>query len=161
MIRRTALVSAAAATLVLAPTAAFAYDAPGFQGELSTARLQLEESIAIWRELGDKEGLARSLFGLGNVAVNQGDEAVALSILEEARVLLREVGDKPSVVIGYAMTEKQGGSDLRETQTTARFSHSADYHGKTAHWYELTGHKWFCSVPQSDGFFTLPRSTAR
>jgi putative acyl-CoA dehydrogenase len=67
----------------------------------------------------------------------------------------REVGDKPSVVIGYAMTEKQGGSDLRQTQTTARFSHSADYHGQTAHWYELTGHKWFCSVPQSDGFFTL------
>ena len=55
------------------------------------------------------------------------------------------------------MTEKQGGSDLRETQTTARFSHSSDYHGKTARWYELTGHKWFCSVPQSDGFFTLAK----
>ncbi|MCE1242110.1 acyl-CoA dehydrogenase family protein [Oryzomicrobium sp.] len=69
----------------------------------------------------------------------------------------REVADKPSVVIGYAMTEKQGGSDLRETQTTAVFSHAADYHGATAHWYELTGHKWFCSVPQSDGFFTLAK----
>lgn len=69
----------------------------------------------------------------------------------------REVAEKPSVVIGYAMTEKQGGSDLRQTQTTARFSHSADYHGATAHWYELTGHKWFCSVPQSDGFFTLAK----
>lgn len=69
----------------------------------------------------------------------------------------REVGEKPSVVIGYAMTEKQGGSDLRETRTTARFSHSEDYHGQTADWYELTGHKWFCSVPQSDGFFTLAK----
>ena len=69
----------------------------------------------------------------------------------------REVSDKSSVVIGYAMTEKQGGSDLRETQTTARFSHAGDYHGATAHWYELTGHKWFCSVPQSDGFFTLAK----
>lgn len=69
----------------------------------------------------------------------------------------REVADKPSVVIGYAMTEKQGGSDLRETQTTAAFSHSAGYHGATAHWYVLTGHKWFCSVPQSDGFFTLAK----
>ena len=68
-----------------------------------------------------------------------------------------EVADKSSVVIGYAMTEKQGGSDLRETQTTARFSQSSDYHGATAHWYELTGHKWFCSVPQSDGFFTLAK----
>jgi putative acyl-CoA dehydrogenase len=69
----------------------------------------------------------------------------------------REVGHKPSVVVGYAMTEKQGGSDLRETQTTARYAHSGDYHGATAHWYELTGHKWFCSVPQSDGFFTLAK----
>ena len=69
----------------------------------------------------------------------------------------REVADKAAVVIGYAMTEKQGGSDLRETQTTAVFSHSADYHGATAHWYELTGHKWFCSVPVSDGFFTLAK----
>ena len=69
----------------------------------------------------------------------------------------REVADKPSVVIGYAMTEKQGGSDLRQTQTTARFTHTEAYHGATAHWYELTGHKWFCSVPQSDGFFTLAK----
>lgn len=69
----------------------------------------------------------------------------------------REVAEKPGVVVGYAMTEKQGGSDLRETQTTAVYSHEADYHGAAAHWYELTGHKWFCSVPQSDGFFTLAK----
>ena len=69
----------------------------------------------------------------------------------------REVGAKPSVVVGYAMTEKQGGSDLRETQTTARYIQTSAYHGATAHWYELTGHKWFCSVPQSDGFFTLAK----
>src|SRR5437868_5852566 len=69
----------------------------------------------------------------------------------------REVADKPAVVIGYAMTEKQGGSDLRETQTTALFSHSEDYHGAHAAWYTLTGHKWFCSVPVADGFFTLAK----
>ncbi|MFT7113041.1 MAG: putative acyl-CoA dehydrogenase [Porticoccaceae bacterium] len=69
----------------------------------------------------------------------------------------KEVAEKSSVVIGYAMTEKQGGSDLRETITTAQFSHTDQYHGATAYWYELTGHKWFCSVPQSDGFFTLAK----
>ena len=53
----------------------------------------------------------------------------------------REVGAKTAVIVGYAMTEKQGGSDLRETQTCAVVSHSADYHGASAHWYELTGHK--------------------
>lgn len=71
-----------------------------------------------------------------------------------------EVADKKSVVVGYAMTEKQGGSDLRETQTLARFSHADTYHGGKADWYALTGHKWFCSVPVADGFFTLARTDA-
>jgi len=68
-----------------------------------------------------------------------------------------EVAQKKSVVIGYAMTEKQGGSDLRETRTTALHSHCDDYHGERADWYTLTGHKWFCSVPVADGFFTLAK----
>jgi alkylation response protein AidB-like acyl-CoA dehydrogenase len=46
---------------------------------------------------------------------------------------------------GMAFTEKQGGSDLRANSTIAEPLGDG--------WYELTGHKWFCSVPQSDGFF--------
>jgi len=71
-----------------------------FQGEASTARTRQEESIAIWRELGDKHGLANALFSLGEVVVNQGDERAALSILEECRVLFQQVGDKPFYVRG-------------------------------------------------------------
>ena len=54
------------------------------------------------------------------------------------------------------MTEKQGGSDLRQTQTTARFA-EATSDGRV---YLLNGHKWFFSVPQSDGFFTLAQAKA-
>src|SRR5699024_11781618 len=79
------------------------------------------------------------------------------SLGTEYQINRAEVANKDAVVIGNAMTEKQGGSDLRQTQTTAVFSHSEDYHGATADWYELTGHKWFCSVPQADGFFTLAK----
>jgi putative acyl-CoA dehydrogenase len=57
------------------------------------------------------------------------------------------VPDKLGAMVGMAMTEKQGGSDLRSTQTRAR--RAAD------DWYELRGHKWFCSAPMSDGFLTL------
>lgn len=57
---------------------------------------------------------------------------------------------KRAAVIGYAMTEKQGGSDLRETQTTAEAL------GEDA--YAITGHKWFCSVPVADGFYTLAQT---
>ena len=52
------------------------------------------------------------------------------------------------------MTEKQGGSDLRETQTTARFIERGA-HGEI---YSITGHKWFFSVPVADGFYTLART---
>ena len=61
---------------------------------------------------------------------------------------------KTGITVGYAMTEKQGGSDLRQTETTARFL-EATPEGRV---YLLTGHKWFFSVPQSDGFFTLART---
>lgn len=63
---------------------------------------------------------------------------------------------KTGASIGYAMTEKQGGSDLRQTQTTARFAETT----KDGRVYLLTGHKWFFSVPVSDGFFTLARAEA-
>jgi putative acyl-CoA dehydrogenase len=56
---------------------------------------------------------------------------------------------KGGVTIGMAMTEKQGGSDLRAVQTQAE--RSGDF-------WRLTGHKWFCSAPMSDAFFTLART---
>jgi putative acyl-CoA dehydrogenase len=64
------------------------------------------------------------------------------------------ITQKTGAVIGYAMTEKQGGSDLRRTQTTATFV--ADEDG--AQIYSITGHKWFFSVPTSDGFYTLAQT---
>lgn len=54
---------------------------------------------------------------------------------------------KSGLTLGMAMTEKQGGSDVRANMTRAR-STSGDE-------VELTGHKWFCSAPMSDGFLTL------
>ena len=59
------------------------------------------------------------------------------------------VRHKDGATIGMAMTEKQGGSDLRAVQTRAEL--------RAGDW-RLTGHKWFCSAPMSDGFFTLARA---
>ena len=55
---------------------------------------------------------------------------------------------KGGATIGMAMTEKQGGSDLRAVQTVATPEGTV---------YSLNGHKWFCSAPMSDAFFTLAR----
>jgi len=59
------------------------------------------------------------------------------------------LGRKGAATMGMAMTEKQGGSDLRQTASRAE---PAD-----GHW-RLTGHKWFCSAPMSDGFLTLAQA---
>jgi putative acyl-CoA dehydrogenase len=60
--------------------------------------------------------------------------------------------DKAGVLIGMAMTEKQGGSDVRANTTEARALGDGTY--------ELIGHKWFCSAPTSDGFLTLAQAPA-
>ncbi len=57
--------------------------------------------------------------------------------------------------VGMTMTEKQGGSDLRATQTTARPTSNRRGPGEV---YALDGHKWFFSVPHSDLFVTLAQT---
>ena len=59
--------------------------------------------------------------------------------------------DKAGLTLGMAMTEKQGGSDVRANSTRAE---PAGAHGE----YRLTGHKYFVSAPMSDGFVTLAQA---
>ncbi|GJL94213.1 MAG: acyl-CoA dehydrogenase [Hyphococcus sp.] len=59
--------------------------------------------------------------------------------------------DKNAATIGMAMTEKQGGSDVRANTTRAEPDGDA---------YMLTGHKWFCSAPMCDAFLTLAQTDA-
>ena len=64
--------------------------------------------------------------------------------------------DKKGVTIGMAMTEKQGGSDLRTNTTRATALNGGGPGGE----YALTGHKWFCSAPMCDAFLTLAYTDA-
>ncbi len=61
---------------------------------------------------------------------------------------------KGSAIAGMAMTEKQGGSDVRANTTVA---HPLNGGGAGAE-YELVGHKWFCSAPMSDIFLVLAQT---
>jgi putative acyl-CoA dehydrogenase len=62
---------------------------------------------------------------------------------------LRPISEKAGITMGMAMTEKQGGSDVRANTTKAFPIEAAN------RLYRLVGHKWFCSAPMSDGFLTL------
>ncbi|MER7762344.1 acyl-CoA dehydrogenase family protein [Streptomyces sp. NPDC097619] len=66
---------------------------------------------------------------------------------------LKPAARKAGALFGMGMTEKQGGSDVRANTTVAR---PLDASGE----YLLTGHKWFCSAPMSDGFLVLAQAGA-
>ena len=63
--------------------------------------------------------------------------------------------EKSAVTIGMAMTEKQGGSDVRRNSTRA-YAISQEGSGEA---YELIGHKWFVSAPMCDAFLVLAQTT--
>ena len=64
------------------------------------------------------------------------------------------VDQKASMLVGMGMTEKQGGSDLRSNTTHAI---SLQDGGRGAA-YELVGHKWFFSAPQSDAHLVVAQA---
>ncbi len=64
--------------------------------------------------------------------------------------------DKKGCLMGMAMTEKQGGSDVK-ANTTQAVAFGSDGPGEA---YHLTGHKWFCSAPMADAFLTLAQTPA-
>jgi putative acyl-CoA dehydrogenase len=67
------------------------------------------------------------------------------------------ISGKAGAIAGMAMTEKQGGSDVRANTTRAVATTSATGPGEE---YAITGHKWFCSAPMSDLFLTLASTDA-
>lgn len=66
----------------------------------------------------------------------------------------KPLAEKHGMTCGMAMTEKQGGSDVRANTTVATFLRDGEL-GKE---YRLTGHKWFCSAPMSDAFLVLAQA---
>jgi len=86
-----------------------------------------------------------------------------LAALWEPRILRRayDPANRPAeakrgVTIGMAMTEKQGGSDVR-ANTTQAVSLGLEGPGQA---FELVGHKFFVSAPMCDAFLTLAQLPA-
>ena len=69
------------------------------QDDYPLARSRIEESVKIWREVGEKSGIAGSLCTLGIVVMDHGDLGPAKELLEESLSLYREVGDKWGITL--------------------------------------------------------------
>jgi len=94
---------------------------------------------------------------MSHAAVASLHEAPALAAEWLPRLYSRDydprllpAAEKPSALFGMAMTEKQGGSDVRANTTSGEHVGGDEY--------AITGHKWFCSAPMSDAFLVLART---
>ncbi len=82
-------------------------------GEYERAAALFEESIAIWRDLGDKRGTAIALALFGRLEQSRGNYDRAWTLLEESRGLFREIGgesgqDAPLAVFLAQVAKNRG-----------------------------------------------------
>jgi predicted ATPase/DNA-binding winged helix-turn-helix (wHTH) protein len=91
------LAGAAAPTKIRARTLFAAGVLAGEQGDYASADALVRESLAIARQLCDKQGVAVSLNALAVLTQDRGDIAVAHSLFEESLVVWRELGDLKAV----------------------------------------------------------------
>jgi len=70
------------------------------KGGLTFERGWLDESLQIYRALGDKRGISMALGTLAVMTGYQGDRATAIPLQEESLRYAREVGDKHEIAFG-------------------------------------------------------------
>jgi predicted ATPase/class 3 adenylate cyclase len=70
-------------------------------GEYITARPLLEESLEIWRELGDKKGMATVINNLGWIAAQLGELISASELSGESLTLHAELGNKRGMAVAF------------------------------------------------------------
>ena len=89
------------------------------QGELDAARRLFERSLAIWRDLDDRDQQARELNCLGSTHHYLGDPDTARSLLEDSIAIAREIGGgRPlrAALMNLGVVEMGAGNLERATQ---------------------------------------------
>jgi tetratricopeptide (TPR) repeat protein len=99
------------------------------QGEIETARVHFEQSLALYRELGDGQRTADLLNNLGNLALDEGDEEEASALLEEALASYRSANDQPgiSAALGNLALIALRAEDLPRAKTMYHESLTIDH----------------------------------
>lgn len=124
----------------------------------ASPHLMRSATFYVWSQAESGHGCPISMT---HAAVPTLRKAPELAALWESRLCARAydprlvpVASKSSALCGMAMTEKQGGSDVRANATRAV---PLGRNG-SARVYALTGEKWFCSAPASDAFLVLAQA---
>src|SRR5205085_1994646 len=69
------------------------------QGDYARAAAWCDDSLSLYRNLGDQRGMAMALNILGDIAAKRGDDARALALSEESLAVYRELGDRRGVAV--------------------------------------------------------------
>jgi predicted ATPase len=72
---------------------------PFRQGDIGAASTWLQESLDLYRELGDEEGIARATAELGGLAIHRLDLDRAVALYEECLPLLRKQGNPSRLAV--------------------------------------------------------------
>lgn len=89
------------------------------QGDHDQARILLDESLVIGRDLGDKRGITNSLVHLGWLAQAQGDHPLARAFVKESLAISQELGDRSLIADALEVSAKSALAS-RETHLAAR-----------------------------------------
>ena len=81
------------------------------QGDTDHSEKLAEEGLALYRKLGDKEGIALALYELGHIAWLRGNFVLAGSLIAESLGISREMGDRVSVA--YSLFNLAGLANIR------------------------------------------------
>jgi tetratricopeptide (TPR) repeat protein len=84
--------------------------ASAFQSDCASARTLFEESLGIYRELGDRGGIALSLNSLGYVAYSQDDYEAARSLLQQSLAMSRQLADRRGTALSLNILGLMAGS---------------------------------------------------
>lgn len=106
-----------------------------FMGDLPAARSHLEESVALWRTLGDTGGLAYPLAILGLMALFQSNPVQARAHLEESVTNLRAAGDRWGLAFALANLGRLAQYEGDYTQATTHLEESLAL-------FRAIGHRW-------------------
>jgi predicted ATPase len=124
---------------LLARAAELAYRQSDYPATVSFAA----ESLAIWRQLGDRLGVASALIKLANAATEKGDYATALGYLGEALAIWRELGDKHGIAralisLGWVAL-RSGDHHLANTRLEEALALSRELGDARSMGFELSG----------------------
>ena len=90
-------------------------------GDFESTRPLIEESLALFRRLGDKDGIAEALGTAGLIALSQERYEEGFSYLEESAGLFLELGRKRAAgaILGFAATAPLAQGDLTRARRLA------------------------------------------